>query len=80
MPGEFIPPFAKYPANNRRSPGRFFAANEIKAIASYVILNYDIKFADKSLKHGEVPRSIWLGIACLPDSKVEMIFTRRETT
>ena len=45
---------------------------------SYVILNYDINFADKSLKRGEVPKNMWFGIGCLPDSKVEMLFTKRE--
>ena len=65
-------------ANTRNSPGRFFAANEIKAITSYLLLNYDIKFADKSLKHGEVPKSIWLGVGGIPDSKVEMLFGKRE--
>ena len=28
-----------------RSPGRFFAANELKALLAHVVLNYDVAFA-----------------------------------
>ena len=28
------------------SPGRFFVANEIKSLLSYLLLNYDIKLSD----------------------------------
>ena len=32
------------------SPGRFFAANELKAMLAYVVLNYDLKLPDGEQK------------------------------
>ena len=31
----------------RASPGRFFVANEIKSLMSYLLLNYDFKLSDE---------------------------------
>ena len=28
-----------------RSPGRFFAANELSAVLAHIVLNYDVAFA-----------------------------------
>ena len=28
------------------SPGRFFAANELKAMLAYIVLNYDVKLPE----------------------------------
>ena len=61
------------------SPGRFFAVNELKALAAHVLVHYDIKFRDSSLLPGEVPKDMWLGIICIPDSKAEILFRRRNS-
>ena len=37
-----------YPNSFLCSPGRFFAINLIKAVLSYLILNYDIRLPDGS--------------------------------
>jgi hypothetical protein len=62
----------------RHSPGRHFAVNEIKALVSHVLMNYDIKFANPKLKYGEVPEPIWVGTMCALDPGVELMFKRRK--
>ena len=60
------------------SPGRFLAASELKAMLSYILLNYDFKFPDDLYKHGEIPPEMWFGTVCGPDEKIEMLFRKRE--
>ena len=31
-----------------RSPGRFFAANELKCLLAHIVLDYDVAFEDES--------------------------------
>jgi hypothetical protein len=52
--------------------------NEIKALVSHVLMNYDIKFANPKLKYGEVPEPIWVGTMCALDPGVELMFKRRK--
>jgi len=59
-------------------PGRHFAVNEIKALVSHVLMNYDIKFANPKLKYGKVPEPIWVGTMCALDPGVELMFKRRK--
>ena len=56
------------------SPGRFFAANELKAIMAYIVVNYDIKFKDEGVR----PPNIWHGISHLPSPYAEILFKRRK--
>lgn len=60
------------------SPGRHFAVNEIKGFVCHVLRNYDFKFANPKLKHGEVPDAMWVGVMCAVDSNMELMFKRRE--
>jgi hypothetical protein len=55
------------------SPGRFFAASEIKMLLAYVLLNYDVKLAG-SRGH---PADWWFGFHSMPDPTVEVMFRRR---
>ncbi|KAA1468096.1 cytochrome P450 [Dentipellis sp. KUC8613] len=43
-------------------PGRFFAANELKALLAHVVMTYDVKFEDG---HG-FPSNRYVGNACIP--------------
>jgi cytochrome P450 len=54
-----------------RSPGRFFAVNEMKLILSTLIMRYDIK-----LVPGTKPESIFIGTLCLPDTKLKVLLKR----
>ena len=55
------------------SPGRFFAANEVKAILAHILLNYDVKIANG----GGRPENMWFGRYCLPNTKAEVLFRKR---
>ncbi|KAI1283432.1 cytochrome P450 [Xylaria sp. FL0933] len=55
-------------------PGRFFAAQEIKLILSYLLLNYDIKLRD-----GEVrPKPVVFMMTKSPSQTAEVLFRRRK--
>ena len=56
-----------------RSPGRFFAANELKTMMAYIVLNYDVKFAEE----GKRPANIRFGLADLPSHTAKVLFRRR---
>ena len=55
------------------SPGRFFAANELKAMMAHIVLNYDIKFE----KEGVRPPNQWLGTVVLPNPTAKVLFRKR---
>ncbi|KAK7686504.1 hypothetical protein QCA50_010102 [Cerrena zonata] len=54
-------------------PGRFFAANELKTMLAYTIVNYDVKF------EGDIPRpqNVWHGNRVVPDTSVNVLFRKR---
>ncbi|KAF8627694.1 hypothetical protein AX15_004292 [Amanita polypyramis BW_CC] len=54
-------------------PGRFFAANEVKAILGHILLNYDVKMANG----GGRPANLNFGRSVLPDPKAEVLFRKR---
>jgi hypothetical protein len=56
------------------SPGRFFVAYELKLIAAYLLLNYDIKMLD------ERPPKQWLGSNIIPPLKTCMEVRRKKGT
>ncbi|KAK4868764.1 hypothetical protein LT330_006966 [Penicillium expansum] len=56
-------------------PGRFFAANTLKAILSRIILDYEFKFV-KDLK-GKRPSNLVVGEHILPNMSTEMLFRKR---
>ena len=55
------------------SPGRFFVANELKAMLAHVLLNYDIKMADGRGR----PENWQFGIYTGPDMKAKILFRKR---
>ncbi|PBK86464.1 cytochrome P450 [Armillaria gallica] len=54
-------------------PGRFFAVTEMKAIMSYVLLNFDVKL-DK------FPTSVWIAETQLPNQSSKVLFRKRVCT
>ncbi|KAI0737381.1 cytochrome P450 [Daedaleopsis nitida] len=54
-------------------PGRFFAANELKAILAFIILNYDVKLTDK----GRL-KNLTVGASLVPDPMGEIMFRKRQ--
>jgi hypothetical protein len=64
------------PANDSESlysPGRFFAALEIKLLLAHVLVNYDVKLADS---RGE-PADWWFGAQPMLDPTVKVMFRKR---
>ncbi|KZT64524.1 cytochrome P450 [Daedalea quercina L-15889] len=54
-------------------PGRFFAANELKAMLAHVVMTYDVK----AERPGEMPNQRWFGTTLVPDRKAEVLFRKR---
>jgi hypothetical protein len=56
------------------SPGRFFAANEVKALLAHILVNYDIK-----LEEGKrAPRTVIVGSIRMPE-RANVMFRKRQT-
>jgi len=54
-------------------PGRFFAANEVKALLAHILVTYDIKFEEGK----QAPRSLILNGMRIP-GKADVMFRRRQ--
>lgn len=55
-------------------PGRFFAANELKLLLAYMVLNYDIEVLAKR------PEGRWVGQVILPDMTATIKVKRRNVS
>ena len=55
------------------SPGRFFAANELKAMLTHVALMYDVKMKQEDV----IPDPVVIGFFHVPDSKAKVMFRKR---
>ena len=56
------------------SPGRFFAANEMKAILAYIVLNYDLKIDGD----GKRPANIYYANEIIPAVDGMVLFRKRQ--
>ncbi|EKM61817.1 uncharacterized protein PHACADRAFT_191008 [Phanerochaete carnosa HHB-10118-sp] len=61
---------------SKHHPGRFFAANELKAMMAHVIVNYDVKFE----KEGIRPENVYTGLTIQPDPDAKILFRKRESS
>ena len=55
------------------SPGRFFAASELKAMLAYIVVNYDLKIAGD----GGRPPNVYILTSVVPSPKGEILFRKR---
>ncbi|KAF4600637.1 hypothetical protein EYR38_005280 [Pleurotus pulmonarius] len=53
-------------------PGRFFAANELKAMLAHVVLNYDVRLA------GDLPGNQWFGSSAVLNKDAQVMFRKRQ--
>ena len=58
------------------SPGRFFAANELKAMLAYIVVHYDLKVtgADPAAR----PPNVYFANTVLPNPKGQVLFRKRQ--
>ena len=55
------------------SPGRFFAAIELKAMLAHIVVSYDVKLENE----GKLPPNQWIAGTCLPNLNTNVMFRRR---
>ncbi|PIL34366.1 cytochrome P450 [Ganoderma sinense ZZ0214-1] len=59
-------------------PGRYFAANQLKAVLSYIILNYDLKLSQPETNGGaERPPNTYVSLAVLPPMGGTVLLRKR---
>ncbi|CCM00485.1 uncharacterized protein FIBRA_02519 [Fibroporia radiculosa] len=56
-------------------PGRFFAANEVKAMLAHVVMTYDVK----TVEDGVIPPPFWVLASLVPNGKADVLFRKRQT-
>lgn len=57
------------------SPGRFFAANELKTMMAYLVMNYDIKMKTPGVR----PPNLEFALAVVPNPFAKVLFRRRKS-
>ena len=57
------------------SPGRFFAANELKCMLAHVVAHYDVKLPGDTR---EIPEQTWFGYNLAPSRTAEVMFRKRQ--
>ncbi|KZT24794.1 cytochrome P450 [Neolentinus lepideus HHB14362 ss-1] len=55
-------------------PGRFFAANQLKLMLSYLLLNYDIELETP----GVMPERVWFEESVLPNPRANILYRKRQ--
>nr|BAL05135.1 cytochrome P450 [Phanerodontia chrysosporium]BAL05136.1 cytochrome P450 [Phanerodontia chrysosporium] len=69
------PEYVPFGLGKRACPGRFFAANELKAMLAYLVVNYDVKFE----KEGVRPENMHVGLTISPDPAGKVLFRKRRS-
>jgi cytochrome P450 len=54
------------------SPGRWFAATELKTMLAHAVVTYDVKLKDE----GSRPPNQWFGTSCIPNRSAEVLFRK----
>ncbi len=57
-----------------RSPGRFFAASELRAVLAYIVMNYDLKLEGG----GPRPKNFFFAVGLVPPPSGRILFRKRE--
>ncbi|GJJ07761.1 hypothetical protein Clacol_001966 [Clathrus columnatus] len=68
------PDYISFGHGKHACPGRFFAANELKSMLAYLVLNYDIKMKNEGVR----PKNLSVAMSCLPDLSASVMFRRRQ--
>ncbi|KAI0071573.1 cytochrome P450 [Panus rudis PR-1116 ss-1] len=54
-------------------PGRFFAANELKAMFAHMVLNYDLKLENEGVR----PENVWFANLIVPSPTARVLYRKR---
>jgi hypothetical protein len=57
------------------SPGRFFAVNEIKAMFTHILMNYDVELENGSM---ERPANLYAETSVMPNPRAKVMFRKRK--
>lgn len=55
------------------SPGRFFAANELRAMLAYIVMNYDLKLEGE----GPRPKNFFFAVSLVPPPSGRVLVRKR---
>ena len=55
------------------SPGRFFAANELRAMLAYIVMNYDLKMEDGASR----PKNFFFAVSMVPPQSRRILVRKR---
>lgn len=55
------------------SPGRFFAAAELKTMLAHIVTTYDVKLEENTTR----PRCLYIGSVIAPNSTAKVMFRKR---
>ena len=66
----------KHELHAARSPGRHFAAGELKGILAYIILHYDMKLGGD----GSRPQDVYIATGMMPAPRGRVLFKKRESS
>ncbi|EJD49232.1 cytochrome P450 [Auricularia subglabra TFB-10046 SS5] len=65
--------FLFFGSGRHACPGRFWAANEMKAMMAYMVTHYDIRME----QDGVVPAEKWIGASVIPDRTARVLIRKR---
>ncbi|KAH7096697.1 cytochrome P450 [Auriculariales sp. MPI-PUGE-AT-0066] len=68
------PGFLSFGIGKHACPGRFWAANEMKAMMAYMVTHYDFKMEND----GVLPAELKVGAAVIPDPTARLVFRKRQ--
>lgn len=66
-------PVINFPIPRCTSPGRFFAAHELKMMMAHLVLTYDLKLENPGVR----PKDTWFGTSRIPNADAEVMFRKR---
>ena len=55
------------------SPGRFFAANELRAMLAYIVMNYDLRMVNGASR----PENFFFAVSMVPPQSTRILVRKR---
>ena len=74
LPHPFPREISRGPLTRLSSPGRFFAAAQLKALLAYIVINYDIK-----LEGNARPKNFFFSMGMVPSQSGSVLIRKRKS-